>query len=319
MEKNDNCDIVIAGAAHMDLQVYPVKRTLLDTASYPAKQMLWSVGGDALNESTILTRLGHKVKLISCIGDDMIGSMILEHCQKNQIDTTFLKRDKEKITGINIGLIGEDGERTFINNQSGSIWTFCPEDVELEAVCGGRILSFASIFNNPLLDKRLLLPLFRRAKEQDMIICADIVGAKKGERLEDIAEALGYVDYFFPNYEEAKELVKEKDIDKIADVLLELGVKHVIIKTGRSGCLVKSKQLRVLVPGYQKANCIDTTGAGDNFASGFLCGLLEGKSLPECAAFANCVASLAVEAVGATEGVQSRRQVDRRYQAYQNL
>ena len=95
MSKNNDCDVVIVGAAHMDLQVYPIGKDLLDVASYPAKEMVWSVGGDALNEATIITRLGHKVKLISCFGDDMIGSMIMEHCRKNNIDTAHIKQDKE--------------------------------------------------------------------------------------------------------------------------------------------------------------------------------------------------------------------------------
>ncbi|MCI5901388.1 MAG: carbohydrate kinase family protein [Blautia sp.] len=319
MNMNDTCDVVIVGAAHMDLQLYPVGREVLDVASYPVKEMVWSVGGDSLNESTIITRLGHNVKLVSCIGDDMIGSMVVEHCEKNNIDTTYLKRDKNKVTGINVGLIGDDGERTFINNRSGSIWTFCPEDVEMDAVCGGQILSFASIFNNPLLDESLMIPLFERAKAQGMIICADIVGAKRGEKLEDIKKPLSYVDYFFPNYDEAKELVEKDDPDEIADVLLSLGVKNVIIKIGKKGCLVKNSRERFIVPGYPKSNCIDTTGAGDNFASGFICGLLEGKSLKECAEFANCTASIAVEAVGATDGVKSREQVDERYREYLKL
>ena len=68
--------------------------------------------------------------------------------------------------------------------------------------------------------------------------------------------------------------------------------------------------------GYPKSNCIDTTGAGDNFASGFICGLLEGKSLRECAELANCTASIAVEAVGATDGVKDREQVENRYHDY---
>ncbi len=316
MSKNNDCDVVIVGAAHMDLQVYPIGKDLLDVASYPAKEMVWSVGGDALNEATIITRLGHKVKLISCFGDDMIGSMIIEHCRKNHIDTAHIKQDKEKVTGINIGLICEDGERTFINNRSGSIWTFSPEDVDLDAVNGAGILSFASIFNNPKLDQSLMLPLFKKAKEQNMVICVDMVGPKRGETLEDIKESLSYIDYFFPNYEEASRLTGKEDVEEIADVLIGLGVKNVLIKIGKKGCLVKNAKESFIVPGYPKSNCIDTTGAGDNFASGFICGLLEGKSLRECAELANCTASIAVEAVGATDGVKDREQVENRYHDY---
>lgn len=316
MGKEKDYDIVIVGAAHMDLQVRPIRRELLDVASYPADEMKWSVGGDAINEATIITRLGHHVKLISCFGDDMIGAMILDHCRKNGIDTDYIKRDPAKTTGINIGLILEDGERTFINNRSGSIWTFSPEDVDLQEIEGAGILSFASIFNNPLLDEKLMLPLFKKAKAQNMIICADMVAPKRGETLENIRECLSYVDYFFPNYDEASRLTGLQDVEEIADALLGLGIKNVLIKIGKKGCLVKNAEESFIVSGYPRSNCIDTTGAGDNFASGFICGLMEGKTLRECAELANCTASIAVEAVGATEGVKSRPQVEERYQDY---
>ncbi|MEY8351965.1 carbohydrate kinase family protein [Lachnospiraceae bacterium 54-53] len=314
--KNNDCEVVIVGAAHTDLQLYPVGKDVFEAASYPVKQMVLTVGGDALNEATIITRLGHKVRLVSCVGDDMVGQMIIEHCKKNNIDTDYIKSDSRKITSINVGLVGEDGERTFITNKSGSMWTFSPEDVKKEAVSHGSILSFASIFNNPLLDESLMVPLFQSAKEKGMVICADMVGSRLGETLHDIQEALSYVDYFFPNYGEAAEITGKTELDEIGDVLLGCGIKNVIIKTGKNGCYVKNKETGIAVPAFSGTNCVDTTGAGDNFASGFICGLLEGKSLKECAEFANCTASVSVECVGATGGVKKREQVEARYLEY---
>lgn len=310
------CEVVIVGASVTDLQVYPVGRSIINTASYPAEQMVWTVGGDALNEATVLTRLGHKVRLISCVGDDAPGRMILEHCQRSKIDTAHLKRDTDKTTAINVGLIWEDGERTFLNNKSGSLWTYGPEDVDLTAVSEGKILSFASIFNSPQLDGAFMLELFQLAASRGMIICADMVAPKRGEALADIQQALGLVDYFFPNYEEAARLTGRQSIDDIADALLSLGVKNVVLKIGREGCLLKNRKKRAIIPAYPDAKCVDTTGAGDNFASGFICGLLEGMRLEECAQMANCTASLAIEVIGATKGVHSRGQVEERMMDY---
>lgn len=314
--KNDVCEVVIVGAAHTDLQLYPVGRDVLDSTSYSVNQMILTVGGDALNEATIITRMGHKVRLVTCVGDDVIGSLVIEHCQNNAIDTKYIRRDNQKITSINVGLIAEDGERIFINNRSGSIWTFSPEDVNVQAVNEGKILSFASIFNNPLLDKSVMIPLFRQAKEKGMLICADIVGSKNQETLEDIREALSFVDYFFPNYEEARGITGREDLWDIANVLLGCGIKNVIIKTGREGCFVKNEKECFTVAAFSGTKCVDTTGAGDNFASGFISGLLEGMSLCECAKLANCTASVSVESVGATTGVTSRDTVKARYHKY---
>lgn len=316
MDGTKPCEVVVVGTALTDLQVYPVTKSIAEEVSYPAEKMVWTVGGDTLNEATIITRLGHRVRMVSCIGDDVAGDLILRHCRENGIDTAYLKRDKDKRTAIHVGLIWADGERTFINDKSGSVWTCGSEDMDLDALDGGRILSFASIFNNPRLDGTFMLDLFERAKAKGMTVCADIVKGKRDEKLEDIREALPYIDYFFPNLDEARALTGLEDMDEIADKLLSLGVKHVIMKIGKRGCLVKAEGLRAIVPGYPHSDCVDTTGAGDNFASGFIAGLLEGRDILGCARLANCTASLAVEAIGATRGVLSRGQVDQRERAY---
>ena len=309
-------EVVIVGAAITDLQVYPVRKNIIDVASYPAEKMIWTVGGDALNEATIITRMGHSVRLVSSIGNDAAAQVILNHCKANHISTDYLKLDASKTTAINVGLIWEDGERTFINNKSGSLWTFSPEDIDIGALNDGKILSFASIFNSPNLDERFMISLFENARDHHIMICADMVAPKKGETLRDIEHALKYIDYFFPNYDEGRVLTGHDEPEEIADVLLKLGVKNVILKIGKRGCLVKNESESFIVSAYPDAKCIDTTGAGDNFASGFISGLLEGKTLHECAKMANCAASLAIEAVGATNGMNSREDFDSRLKKF---
>lgn len=315
-KNTQKCEVVIVGAAHTDLQLIPVGKDLFDRASYTVKQMMLTVGGDALNESTIITRLGHRVRLISCIGDDQIGKIVIEHCEKNHIDTTYLKQDPQKTTSINVGLISKDGERIFINNRSGSIWTFGPNDINLEAIKDARILSFASYFNNPMLTEEIILKIFKKAKQQGMLICADIVGSKNGEQLSDISRSLSYVDYFFPNYDEASELTHQTELEKIADVLLNIGVKNIVIKIGKRGCFIKNSVGSKIIEAFHATHPLDTTGAGDNFAAGFISGLLEGMTINDCCKMANCAASIAVETVGATNGINNREELEKRYQEY---
>lgn len=100
LERGECCEVVIVGAAHTDLQLYPVGKDVLDTASYSVKQMVLTVGGDALNEATVITRLGHRVRLVSCVGDDVIGSLVLEHCRKNNIGTEYIKVDSSKVLSL---------------------------------------------------------------------------------------------------------------------------------------------------------------------------------------------------------------------------
>lgn len=312
-------EIVVIGAAIVDLPLYPVGRDVFDRVSSPVERMAMTVGGDAINEATILTRLGHTVRLVSAVGQDPAGSFVLEHCRKNKIDSSFLAVSGTLTTSINVPLISPDGERSVITNRSGSLWQLCLDDLDLSCLEEGSVLSFASIFNNPRLDQPAMLEIFRRAKERGMTICADMVSPRFAEKVDDIRQALAYVDYFFPNYDEACELTGLMELDEIADSFLACGVKNVIIKIGRRGAYVKNAQECFIVPIYPKANCVDTTGAGDNFASGFITALLEGRSLRQCAEFANVTASIAIEAVGATTALQSRAQADERYEKYRNF
>lgn len=315
MEKK--LDAVCVGAAIVDIPLQPVSRDMFEIESFPLQQISMTIGGDAINEATIMSRLGHKIGLMSMVGRDAVGNFIMEHCEKNGIDYSGIKVREGIDTSINVGLVTADGERTFVTNRNGSLWKMTIDDVDLSRLGEARLLSLASIFNNPLLDCEALVQIFREAKKQDMIICADMIKARLGETLEDIKEALSYVDYFFPNYDEACLMTDETELDKIADKFLDCGIQHVVIKTGKKGCYIKSQDGSVLeVPAMKGITAIDTIGAGDNFASGFITAILEGKSLKECAEFANVTASISVQSIGATTGVQRREQVDERLKEY---
>lgn len=309
-------DIVIIGAAITDLLLRPVSKEVFDVDSYPVDGIAMTMGGDAANEATIITRLGHKVCLAGCVGDDVPGKFILDYFQKNGVDTSYIKVRDDISTSINVGLVTEDGERTFVTNRQGSLWKFSPEDVDESVFDKAKVLSFASIFNNPLFTGKELTRIFRQAKEAGVTIFADMVKPRLGETLEDIREALSYVDYFFPNHSEASLMTGKKDLEEIADCFLSCGVKNVIVKSGKEGCLIKNSQEAILVPAYGKANCIDTTGAGDNFASGFISAYLRGQDLLTCGQYANAVASVSVEHVGATTGVKDLQTAETRYQEY---
>lgn len=313
-------DVICVGAAIVDIPLYPVGAFIFENVSYPLDDISMTIGGDAINEATIITRLGNKVSLMSAIGNDGPGMYIQDFAERNGIITDDLKVDDRLTTSLNIGMVREDGERTFVTNRNGSLWKMGLEHINLENISDAKILSLASIFNNPLLDNETLVTIFKKAKAENMIICADMVKSRLGETLNDIAEALSYVDYFFPNYEEAAEITNEHDTDKIADTFLAMGVKNVIVKIGKEGCYIKNKEIAKIVPAFKKDPSvkIDTIGAGDNFASGFIAELLNEKSFEECAYFGNAVAAVSIESLGATAGVKSREQVERMIKKYKN-
>lgn len=310
-------DVVCVGAAIVDVPLRPVGKDIFDHESYPLDQIGMTIGGDAINESTIISRLGHKVGLMSMVGQDVVGDFILDHCCREGIDTAGVRQRAGIDTSINIGLVTADGERTFVTNRNGSLWKMSIDDVDLSLVGRARVLSLASFFNNPRLDNAALVRIFQTAKAAGMTITADMIKPRLGETFDDVAGALAFVDYFFPNRDEARLMTGEEDIARVADRILAYGVKHVVIKIGEEGVLIKAQDgTAMIVPAMRGITALDTIGAGDNFASGFIAGLLEGKSLAECGAYGNVAASLAITSIGATTGVKSRELFDRQLEAY---
>ncbi|PWC19670.1 carbohydrate kinase family protein [Brenneria corticis] len=313
----DDIDVICIGAALVDIPLQPVSKNIFDVDSYPLERIAMTTGGDAINEAIIISRLGHKTALNSRIGDDAAGNFILDCCRKERIDIQSVKQDDAIDTSINVGLVTPDGERTFVTNRNGSLWKLNIADVDFSRFEQVKLLSLASIFNSPLLDGQALVNIFTKAKENNLIICADMIKPRLNESLADIREALGYVDYLFPNYDEAKLLTGQTDLDGIADCFLACGVKTVVIKTGKRGCFIKNDDGGFVVPAVPGITAIDTIGAGDNFVSGFITGILEGKALRDCALFANATAAISVLGVGATAGVKNRNFVEQLLDEYE--
>lgn len=304
-------DVICVGASVIDIPLQPVNKHVFDSESYPLQQINMTIGGDALNESTIISRLGHKVKLLTMVGKDVAGFFIIDHCMKNKIDTSGIKQRSDIDTSINIGLVTEDGERTFITNRNGSLWKTTIDDIDLELVRDAKLLSYGSFFNNPLLKDKELVKLFKKAKKENMIIAADMIKPRNNETFEDIKESLSYVDYFFPNFDEACLMTGKDKIEDVASEILSYGVGCVIIKIGSKGAYLRTKDgYETIVPALKGVKALDTIGAGDNFASGFITGLLEGESLEVCGKIANVTAAISIQSIGATSGIKSRKQVE---------
>ncbi|WP_303971082.1 carbohydrate kinase family protein [Faecalicoccus pleomorphus] len=310
-------DVLCVGAAVIDIPLQPVSKNIFDVESYPLQQISMTIGGDAINESTVISRLGHKTALATMVGDDAAGQYIIQHCQREGICVEGIRTKENIDTSINVGLVTQDGERTFVTNRNGSLWKMTIKDIDLALVPKAKILSLASFFNNPLLDNDALVKIFSKAKSNNMIITADMIKPRLNETLDNFSEALSYVDYFFPNFDEACLMTGESDVELVAKKLLSYGVKTVVIKIGKRGAYIQTQnQEGMIVPAMKGIKAIDTIGAGDNFASGFISGLLEGKSLKECGEYGNVTASIAIQSIGATTGVRNRLVFEQRMREY---
>ena len=100
--------------------------------------------------------------------------------------------------------------------------------------------------------------------------------------------------------QQAEEEAARKAAEEAAEVLRGAGVKHVIIKCGKRGCYIDSIEGKMWISPDAVVKSVDTTGAGDSFAAGFVYGISEGWDLRACAKFANQCGAKAVSYLGAT-------------------
>lgn len=314
-ERKERCevyDISIIGAAIIDILAAPVNETVFSAGSCPMDTIQMSFGGDALNEAVILSRLGKRVQLITKVGEDEAGKRVLNFMEENRLSVESVKIQKDLATGINIVLINEKGERHFLTNPHGSLRKLAFEDIDSYLDKAAPIVSFAGMFVSPLLNIEKMKQLFARIKKKNRFLAVDMTKAKKGETLEDLKELLPYIDSIFPNEEEIALLTGERDPFENAKRLVSCGVKTAVVKCGANGCVVADGRGVRAIPAVPVNECLDTTGAGDSFAAGFLWGLANGWKTDECARFACAAASCTVEAYGAVGGIHSLEDVKRR-------
>lgn len=273
-----------------------------------ADSVTLSPGGDAFNESVVLSRLGHSVQTVCVLGNDLAGDILTNLLTDSGICTTNIIRNNAVHTPIAPLLVDADGNRKSINA------FFCLDDflqISHSLFKKVQIVSLASLFRPPLTCPEIITKICRDAKASGAIVTADTkLPLQTPVTLDDIKEALSYIDYIFPNEEEARFYTKKKDYADMAEVFLNYGVKNVIIKTGQNGCFAKNHKISLSMPAF-RVNAIDSTGAGDNFAAGFLSALLRGSSFKNSLSFASACAAICVQSVGATSGVQSRAQAEK--------
>jgi len=298
-------DVVCVGQSCADIlvrgldvnELYKSERSLVD-------QLEIGVGGDATNQSIVMSRLGLKTKLISRLGNDNFGALIERVIRESGADTSDILYTDEYPSSRTLVIITPDGQRHFVHARR------APRKYKLnaKAITGAKVVSIASMLIEPFTSPEPLLDVVACAKESGAIICADTVYNEAASPFAEFAPILSSVDYFFPNDYEAGLITGESDIDKMADAFLKYGAKNIIIKTGKDGCFFKNRDTSFAVPAFNTP-VVDTTGAGDNFVSGFIAALLEGGDHEYCCKFGNAVAGVAIQTIGANTGVQSKSQV----------
>ena len=300
-------DVLCVGGLVCDFMIRPVPEDVFTREVSFMEEAESNVGGDAANESIVMAKLGNKVALSAEIGDDSTAKQLRDVFDRYGVNTDLLVVREGKKTRINIVLIRPDGERHFVIFPM-DFDEFCGKDLNYEALSRTKLVSIGSIHHLPKLDDALPGYL-KAAKEAGCITSADMCPNLGGNEDQIVVDCCKYLDYLIPSEGEMRDLFGEDWNPKdAARTLRSWGAKHVVIKLSSKGCYIQDDEYDEIVPAFQ-AKAIDTTGAGDSFAGGFLTGVLKGWDLKKCAIFGAASGCCSVQAIGANTGVKSYEQV----------
>ena len=303
----ENAQVVCVGQAVVDCITDCMEDTPYRKNVYRAESISLSVGGDAFNESVILSRMGHKVQIVCCLGQDVAGDIIVSALEGNNVSTDHVARLSTEHTPVANILLNPMKERQSVTSRAAALRSYIPSIV---GISGYRVLSLASLFRAPLDKPETITELVKQAKRDGAIVCADTkMPTFRQIGMDDIKDALPYIDYLFPNENEAAYFSGQSDYNRMAQAFLDRGVGHVVVKTGAAGCVARSREESFVLPAFP-VEAVDPTGAGDNFAAGFISTLLHSGSFYDCCVFASATAANSVMAVGTTTGVKNRQQIE---------
>jgi len=254
------------------------------------KQVLAS-GGSAANTINGLSNLGVQTAFIGKVGNDEFGDFFRSDMKKNGINPLLLTGKAP--TGRALALVSPDSERTFAVNLGAAI-EMVPSDLTPEMFLGYNYFHIEGylVQNHSLIEKALML-----AKQAKLTVSLDLASYNVVEANKKFLERMiaDYVDIVFANEEEAKAFTG-KSPEESLDVFAEM-VDIAVVKVGANGSYIKKGDKKYTV-GVIKVNPIDTTGAGDLYASGFLYGLTKGYELNRCGQIGAILSGKVIEVIG---------------------
>ena len=310
-------DLLCIGTALVDCIIKGFDPDPVSAAGFRADSCSLNPGGEGVNESATAAKLGLRTGILCFLGCDGAGDMLYGAMASSGVDMSAVVREQDHPTPVTTMFVNPDGTRKSITNLAHK-YNFHPEQYA-DVIRSASAISVDSLFRAPFDDAEIVRRVFRKAKESGALIYADTKLPNFGTlRFGDIRGELAMVDYIFPNEDEAKYHTGESDPDKMADVMLDAGVKNVVIKLGGDGCLFKNRRERWRLRAFP-VNAVDATGAGDNFIAGFISAKQRGLPDREALIFANACGAICASAVGGLAGLKNREQVERFLQEHEPL
>lgn len=274
------------------MQLIDVKRSEEINTAVSKFSAKMATGGSASNTINGITRLGLNAGFFGKVGKDEVGVFFANDSINNGVKPHLL--ESETPSGRCTVLVSPDSERT--------LCTFLGAACELESSdLTHDLFKGYDIFHIEgylVQNHDLIRTAVKMAKENGLKVSVDLASYNVVEANLDFLKEMvdEYVDIVFANEEEARSFTG-KEPEEALEIIAEM-CEIAIVKIGKEGSFIKSGVEKIKVQPVV-ANCIDTTGAGDLYASGFLFGLAKSYSLEVCGKIGSLVSGNVVEVLGA--------------------
>ncbi len=283
--KNPKIDVLALGTCNADF-LMNVSRFSGADEEVDIEKLRISLGGSAANFAVGVSRLGLNSGIMARIGKDHYGSYILSEFKKENIDTERLVCTDEK-TGMAFIAVEPEGERS-IYTFMGANSKFHLEQEDVNQIKASQILHVTGMY----------IEVVEEASKHANTLSFNPGGLLSSYGLDALENILKKTEILFLNKREVTLLTGMGHEDGAA-LLVESGVPKVVVTMGRDGSKVYTQDGEIYYPTTSKIEVLDTTGAGDSFAAGFITALFKKKELKECLKQGNQSASNCVIKIGA--------------------
>ncbi|MEK3981589.1 sugar kinase [Psychrobacillus sp. FSL K6-2836] len=296
------------------MDILAIGEPLMELSESTEGQYVSGFGGDTSNFIIAASRQGASTAYQTAVGSDTFGSKFLKLWRQENVNTDLVRIDPEHHTGLYFISYGEQGHE-FTYHREGSAASYMSGEFINEKVLNDfryiHVSGISQAISNSACDaiyKAILI-----AQKNGTVVTYDPNLRLKLWPLERakaiIHNTLQHVDIFLPSLDDVTHLTGLDNPEKIVDYYLDMGLKMVVLKLGREGCIVATPEKKTHIPGFI-VDSLDATGAGDTFDGAFVAQLSKGKSPKTAAQYANAAAALSTQGIGAVTPIPSIKQVE---------
>jgi len=272
-----------------------------------------TTGGNAMNCSIALRKMGIPCDVIVKVGSDALGDFVVSEAKRYGAGTAGIIRSTDGThTPYTFVCVLSGGQRSFFHTM-GTNGTLCYEDIDLDIVRRAKFCFVTGTMVMKTFDGQQTAHLLADVQKAGVKTLLDTVYLDNAPAKlwhDNIFPCLEVLDYFIPSQPEARAISGLNEPAEIARMFQDRGCKNVVIKLDAAGAFCRSADgTESTVPAYKVDNVVDTTGAGDCWSAGFLAGLKLGLSMSEAALLGNATAAHCIQAPGASTGIVPLEQI----------